>query len=264
MKKLIYTLCILLLCGVLVFLYFSHFPKETVPEDGSLKKVQDRGTLVVGTSFPYGIMEFLDEDSNPAGVDVEIAKEIARALNVEIKIVDYAWDDLFIAIKSGSVDIALSSISITPERSTEMLFSIPYFSSGQILITRTDTTEINSLEDIVHKSIGVQEGTTAQSGMEALGTELHIVPYATGPELVQGLIRGDIDVIVTDFIEAITVVTDNPSLTIRGGTFSDESYGVTTKLGNNTLMEKVNEVLYELKTTGKIREIGKKFYNNAQ
>jgi ABC-type amino acid transport substrate-binding protein len=100
--------------------------------------------------------------------------------------------------------------------------------------------------------------------MEALGTNFEVIPYATGPELVQSLIRGDVNVIVTDYIEAITVVSGNPELLIRGTTFSHEFYGIASELGNNTLIERVNEVLRELKRTGRILEIERMFYSGAQ
>ncbi len=55
-------------------------------DDLSLRTVKERGVLIVGTDIPYGVMEFLDDSGNPAGIDVDIAKELAADLNSKLQL----------------------------------------------------------------------------------------------------------------------------------------------------------------------------------
>ncbi|MFH0869562.1 MAG: transporter substrate-binding domain-containing protein [archaeon] len=238
-----------------------------IVKDDSLLKVKERGKLVVGADIPYGIMEFFDENNNPVGIDVDIAREIASGLGVSLEFQDYAWDELFVAIDNGTFDIVISAITITQERSETMLFSIPYFDGGQVIIVRGETQDIASLEDFQGRKMGVQEDTTGEIELKKYINSTQISLYVTcfpdeaNPEsgMIYDLKNRNIDAIVIDYVAAVDILKIEPGFKIVGEPFTQEYYGIATKLGNAALMSEIDAVLRNMKRNGRLDEIKSKW-----
>ncbi len=121
------------------------------------------GELKVGMELSYPPMEFFDEFKNEAGVDVEIAKALAEELGVKVSLVDMPFDSLFDAVETEKVDIILSAITITEERSTRIDF-IPYLSMGTgILVKKGNPLGIRKTKDMCGYVVAVQEATSQLS-----------------------------------------------------------------------------------------------------
>jgi ABC-type amino acid transport substrate-binding protein len=230
--------------------------------DPIIRKIQEKGKLVIGTDAPYGIMEFLDKEGKVIGVDADIGAEIGKSLGVKVEMVDYDWDKLLEAVKNGEVDIAVSSITITPDRESEMLFSIPYFNGGQSILVNIKNNNINLPEDLKNKRIGVQKQSTSEIVAKKYTSEKNIslfdsydVPKGTKSGIIYDLLTGKLDAAMWDYIACLSIVKDNPGIKIVGEPITQEYYGVVTKLGNNLLMERINSVLRDLKNSGKLQEI---------
>ncbi len=233
--------------------------------DASLSNVKASGKLVVGSDIPYEPMEFYDEKGQVVGLDVDIIREIAASMGVEIQFVDYAWDELFKAVENGDIDIAIASITITPERSERMLFSSPYFNAGQTIVVKNSNNEIKTPEDLKGRKVGAQKETTSIDEAEKYGATA--MPY-DGFDVPEGnpqsgilydLKSGTIDAMVADYVLATDLVKRDQSLKIAGEPFTQEFYGMATKLGNNALMDEINRILREMKRDGKLDEIKNKW-----
>ncbi|MFH1770571.1 MAG: transporter substrate-binding domain-containing protein [archaeon] len=213
------------------------------------------GVLIVGSDIPYEPMEFYDENGELAGVDMDVIKEIATNLGLELEVVDYDWDALFEAVKGGEIDLAIAAITITPERSQEMLFSDPYFNGGQVIIVREGYEEISLPEDLQGKNVGVQAETTGEEEVLKYTTAEMVKGYAgfevpegaTEAQIVSDLKSGTIDTIVVDFVLGRELVATNSELKIVGEPFTQEFYGIVTMKGNTALMNEVNNALRDLK-----------------
>jgi polar amino acid transport system substrate-binding protein len=262
----------ILLLFAVVFLIFitgcsNMSLKKGGPEtDSSLLNVKERGKLVVGSDIPWEPMEFFDASGKAAGLDIDIAGEIASKLGVSLEVRDIPWDDLFAAVKSGDVDIAMSGITITPERSEEMLFSNPYFDAGQVIIVTSSNTEIKNLSDLRNKRIGAQVNTT--SNQEALKyTDPSLVKtyesFEYSEDMKEGIIydlkNRKIDAVIIDYVPASELVKKNPILKIAGDPFTEEYYGIVTKKDNYALMYEINRILREMKNNGKLEELKNKW-----
>jgi len=254
-----------LLLGFIILIIGCTAQVEQEISDRSLIDLQERGKIIVGSDVPYGVMEFFDENNDIVGIDVDIAREIATQLGVELEIYDYDWDNIFIDIKSGKLDIAVTSMTITPERSQEMLFSAPYFNGGQSIVVRNSDDSINSPDDLKGLKIGAQTDTTgleeakkyADAVVEYVG--LDTPDETSGKTMWKLLESGDIDAVIVDYVAAIDVVIQNPSLKLAGEPFTQEFYGIPTKLGNNALIEEINSIIREMKRNGRLKEIQDKW-----
>jgi polar amino acid transport system substrate-binding protein len=223
-------------------------------KDDSLRKVEQRGQLIVGLDAPYGFMEYYDEKGNLVGLEIDIIKEVAKRMDLEPKIIDYDWDNLFDAIKSGEVDVSISGITITLERKEELLFSIPYFNSGQTIMVRKDYDLIKSPEDLADKKVGAQKETVSLEEAKKY-TNLTNQYDEQGELMLSDLKSGKIDAIVLGDDAAVGILRENPDLKLATQPITQEFAGIATKIGNEALIEGVNSALREMKRDGTLSAI---------
>jgi len=255
-KLFLVILALLIIAAAAAFWWYQKFKTA----DNSLTNVKNKGVLVVGSDIPYGVMEFFDTDGNPAGIDVDIAQEIASRLGVRLEFRDYDWDQLFDKVKSSEADLALSSITITPERQKEMLFSDPYFNGGQVMVVRSSNQEISGVKSLVGRKIAVQKDTTGYTEAKKYTPEDLISVYlnfdnTNGAGIISDLKNEKIEAIIVDYIQALSIIKNNSGLKIIGVPFTKEDYGIATRLENNALMEKVNSILKGMKSDGSLERL---------
>ncbi len=234
-------------------------------ESEKMQEIQARGKLIVGSDVPYGVMEYVNEAGEFDGVDVAIAREIAKAMEVELEFVDYGWDELFEAIENDKIDLAMSSITITPDRAKEMLFSSPYFIGGQAMLVEVNNSEILLPEDMRANNIGVQGGTTGEEEANKYGDESTIFLYDSYEDVdgkaggITDLVAGEIDVFVVDYVAAADIANKNELVKLVGEPFTQEFYGIATHLDNKELILGVNKVIRILKEDGVLKKIEGKY-----
>lgn len=130
----------------------------SVPTIDQVPELAD-GKLTVGMEVAYAPMEFYDEARREAGVDVEIARALGQTLGVEVEIVNLSFDQLFPKLDAGEIDVAISSITITPARAEQVDF-VPYFQAGSgILVPSGNPAGIAQPRDLCNHAVAVQEGT---------------------------------------------------------------------------------------------------------
>lgn len=227
--------------------------------DTSLATIKTRGKLIVASDIPYGPMEFFDKNGKPSGIDVDIAQEIAKSLGVKLEFLDEDFDNLFGRVKSGSVDLVLSAITLTEERKKEVLFSTPYFAGGQVILTNASENSISKMSDLVGKKVGVQANTTGHDLAKKYVDGSSIFAYKDVVEMVEAIKSKKVDVLVLDFIASVDVLKESRGLKAVGEPASEEFYGIVAKIGNNDLINKVNLILRELKRSGKMDQIEQKY-----
>ena len=117
--------------------------------------------LVVGMELQYPPFEMSEKDGTPSGVSVDLAKAFGKYLGREVTIENIAWDGLIPSLKTGKVDLIISSMTITDERQKTIDFSIPYAQSNLAILTNKKSG-VNSIEDLNQKGkvIAVKKGTT--------------------------------------------------------------------------------------------------------
>ncbi|MDD4780522.1 MAG: transporter substrate-binding domain-containing protein [Tissierellia bacterium] len=230
--------------------------------DNSNKDTENNEKIKMVTNAEFPPFEYF-EGENIVGVDVEIAKEIAKDLGKELEVEHIDFSSVVPSVQTGKADFAAAGITITPERLEEVDFSIPYVESIQHVIY-IKGQEINSLDELKGKKIGVQLGTTGDisiadninledGGLYNSGAE--VVQYKSPLEAAQDLIAGRIDVVVIDKLPAEEIVKNNGDK-IESKILGDisESYGIAVKKGDKELLESINKTLERLISEGKIEE----------
>ena len=206
--------------------------------------------LIVATEAGFAPYEYY-EAGEIVGVDIDIAREIAKKLNKELVIKDVAFDSIINEVKSGKADIGAAGISYDAERALEVDFSINYTTSNQVVIVKKDGN-IKKISDIKDQKIAVQLGTIADSYLTKNFPDVELVREKKYLAAIEDLKSNKCEDVVMDELPAKAILKNNPSLVILDGWLTSDSYGMIVKKGNKELLEVINEVLKELSEQGKI------------
>lgn len=230
-----------------------------------LKKIKDNGKLVLGTSADYPPFEFhvsVDGKDQIVGFDIDIAKEIAKELGVELEIKDMKFDGLLAALDQGVVDLVIAGMSPTPEREENADFSSIYYTAVQSLVVKTaDQASITSLADLSGKKVGVQKGTIQETLAEEQMKGAEVVALGKITDIVLSLKSGRIDAAIIELPVAEKTVEANKDLTVSTISLDAGSKGkaVALKKGSEDFLAVVNQVIDKLVSEKTIDE----FINTA-
>jgi polar amino acid transport system substrate-binding protein len=165
-------------------------------------RIVEKKILRVGTSGAQPPMTATTKSGEIIGMDIDLAKAIAEAMEVKLELVKLPFADLLPALKGGKVDMVLSGMTITPERNTEVAFYGPYYISGKGILAVSEkyaaireATGLNSPE----VSIAALKNSTSQKFAETITAKakLHLADsYKDATDL---LFQGKIDVLVADY-----------------------------------------------------------------
>lgn len=214
---------------------------------------KDDNKLVMVTEAGFAPYEYRDS-SGIVGVDVDIAREIAKSMGKELEIKDVAFDSLINELNSGKADFAAAGMSINEERKKEVDFSIEYVSSKQVIVVRKGYNSIKSINDLKNKTITVQLGSVADSYVSKEFKDAKIVRQKKFLGATEDVKASKADCIVMDELPAKELVKNNSELTILNINLFTDKYAIAVKKGNTELLNKINEVLERLIEEGKIEE----------
>lgn len=176
--------------------------------DTALKDIKAKGELIMYTNAAFPPFEYLNGEE-VVGVDVDIAKEIAKSIGVKLTIKNVEFDTILASIESGKGDIGAAGISITDERKQQVDFSDKYVTSMQYIILAEDS-DIKTIEDLKGKRIGVQSGTTGdliiseetEKDGVLVDSKTKVMPYNNAIDASMALKSGKIDAVVIDELPA--------------------------------------------------------------
>jgi cyclohexadienyl dehydratase len=168
-----------------------------------LSKVAASRTLRIGMTGDYAPFS-TDSGGKLHGSDVDMATAFARSLGAEPRFVRTSWPTLMQDFRAGRFDVAVSGISITPERASQAAFSRPYHRGGKTPIVRCGTeTLYDTVEEIDRPSVRVvvNPGGTNEQFVRARLTRADVIIYPDNRTILGEVMRGRADVMVTDDIE---------------------------------------------------------------
>ena len=261
MKK---TLSILLITALLLSTLVACAEDKTSVEDNSLKTVLDKGYIILGLDDTFAPMGFRDENNEIVGFDIDLAKEVAKRLGVELKLQPIEWDSKVLELQSGNIDMIWNGLTITEERRENINFSKPYFNDRQVIIVLQDSS-INQKGDLVGAKVGVQLESTASTAVESdeeLASQLEeVVKYSSFNEVYMALQAGTLDAMVVDELSGRYAIGKNPGVfRILDEAYGDEQIGIGFRKGEDGLREKIEEILDEMAQDGTGAQISEKWF----
>lgn len=252
---------IFILIFMLVFLTYGCAKNEK-PQD-IYRTIINRDKLIVGVQYDAKPFGFIDENGKLEGVDVDIAKELAkRILGDESKIEfrEVSPSTRIEAITSGEVDMVIATMSITPQRKLIVSFSDPYFIAGQAIAVPIDS-DIKTYNDLNNRNVIVVLGTTGEKNLRYFVPSAVIQGYKNYSEAFKAFKERKADAITTDDSLLIGFVMDNKNFKILPKRLTQEPYGIAFKNSEDaaSLKINVNRMLQDMKSDGTLNTIKKKW-----
>jgi cystine transport system substrate-binding protein len=218
-------------------------------------RVKKSGVLRVGLEGTYPPFNYVDEQKQMVGFDVDVSKEIARRLGAKAEFVGSEWKALIGGLQADKFDVIIAQMSITDERKQSVDFTDPYVLSGAVLIAKKGDSRFKKLDDIKGFKVGVGLGTTFETLAKSVqGAE--VKSYDSFDQYAQELVNGRVDVIVNDqLLAAYAIKKGQLPIAIASPVLSEDRIGIAVKKGNAELVSQVNKSLTDMKTDGTYKQI---------
>jgi len=242
-----------------MFLIFSVAASAGLVMDRIIK----RGELVIGTSGAQPPMTATTKKGKLIGLDVDIAKAMADALEVKVKFVTMPFPKLIPALEANQIDIILSGMTITPKRNQKVAFVGPYYVSGKGILTVAEkyaALQAAKGLDTPEVTVAALKNSTSQKFAETFISKAKLIPADSYKEAIDLLLKGKIDVLVADYYFcALSAYRYQDKGLIAGEsplTFEPLGIAMTE---DTLLINWVQNFLNILKGSGKLKEMNEKW-----
>ncbi|HDG5360395.1 TPA: ABC transporter permease subunit [Staphylococcus aureus] len=233
-------------------------PTAHAEQDQTWEKIKERGELRVGLSADYAPMEFehtVNGKTEYAGVDIDLAKKIAKDNNLKLKIVNMSFDSLLGALKTGKIDIIISGMTSTPERKKQVDFSDSYMMTKNIMLVKKDkVNDYKDIKDFNNKKVGAQKGTEQEKIAQTEIENASITSLSRLPDVILALKSGKVEGAVVEKPVAEAYLKQNPKLGISNVKFNEEEKDTVIAVPKDSpkLLSQINKTIKEVKDKGLI------------
>jgi glutamate/aspartate transport system substrate-binding protein len=242
---------------------------------GTLKKINDIGTITIGHREASSPFSFLDSNKQPAGYAIELClkvvdevKAVLEKPDVGVKYVAVNAQTRIPSVVDGTVDLECGSTTNKFARQKQVDFSAVYFTTGTRLLTWRAST-VREIENLAGKSIVVVSGSTNEKAVMTLieNGQLKGAQLVAAKDYAEGIAAVEArkaDAFATDDIVLFGLLAKSAKkqdLEIVGRYLSYDPYGVMLRRGDPDFRLVVNQALARLFRTGEIAKIYAKWFD---
>lgn len=273
------VISLLLAAVILLGLVAGCKPKEEEPED-LLDQVLAAGVLRISSDANYAPQSYLDENGEWTGFDVEVAREVAKRLGVELELMAIDWDIITGGTWSARWDLSIGSMTATEERGKMLWFTNPYYYVPAGFAVHVDNTSFSSVEDLAGTTIGFGTETTydrwlhkdltiAIPGYDIVYADWEageMRPYSTDSEAIADLALGDgvrLDAVMSAIPTLQEAIDIGQPIKLLGEPAFHEPLCFALDQGRGTsdkMLARLNEILADMHADGALTNLSMQFY----
>ncbi|KRM89591.1 transporter substrate-binding domain-containing protein [Liquorilactobacillus vini] len=233
-------------------------------KDNSVKKIQDKKTITVGTSADYAPFEFpivKNGQKKIVGYDMLIAEKIADNLGVKLKIENTEFPSLISELKNNKIDMILAGMVSTKQRRKVVAFSRSYYTvKNVLLVQKKDANTYNTIASLKGKQIGAQQTTTQESIAKQQIKGANVVTESVLTSLTTELSQGKLAGVVVENEIADNYLRQFPNkyavAKVKLTTPKDQrSVNIAVRKSDKALLKRINKVLIKLQNNGKMAKM---------
>ena len=265
-----------LLTGLVIFMVLGFVFSSTVfsadinlAKKSTIEEILQRGELRVGFEAGYMPFEMTDKKGRFVGFDMDMAREMAKAMGVKFVPVNTAWDGIIPSLMTKKFDIIISGMTITQERNLKINFADPYIIVGQtILLNKRHAGKVKSYKDLNHSKYIVTSrlGTTGEQAIKRMIPKATYKSFESEAEAGLEVINGKADALVYDLPYCAvlyakqgagrTVFLDEP--------FTFEPLAWAINKGDPDFMNWLNNFMRQIKNDGRYDRIYNKWIKSNE
>jgi len=226
----------------------------------TVDEIVKRGKLLVAIDTnnpPWGQM---DASMQPEGIDVGVAKLMAKYMGVPLEIVPVTSQNRIPFIVTGKADVVLATLTITPQRALQIWYSIPYALQDSVIMTAADSP-IKSFEDLNGKKVSVVRGAIKDALVAKHAPRAQMQRFDNDASTIQALVTGQVDATATGFLIPAQTTKANPGKTyvsrLKLGT---QHIGIGMKRDSADLLQWTNTFIYHIRSNGELAELFKQYF----
>ena len=230
----------------------------------TLETILKRGELRVGFESGYMPFEMTDKKGAFVGFDMDMAKEMAKAMGVKFVPLNTAWDGIIPALTTNKFDIIMSGMTITQERNLKINFADPYIIVGQtILLAKKHEGTVTSYKDLNDPKYTVTSklGTTGEQAVKRLMPRANYKSFETEPEAALEVVNGKADAFVYDlpYCVVFNAQQGKGKLVFLDQPFTFEPLAWAINKGDPDFLNWLNNFLRQVKNDGRYDRIYNKW-----
>ncbi|MDG2958613.1 amino acid ABC transporter substrate-binding protein [Exercitatus varius] len=236
---------------------------QAAAADSLLDRINNKGTISVGTEGTYAPFTYHDENGKLTGYDVEVTRAVAQKLGVEVDFKETAWDSMMAGLKAGRFDVVANQVALTtPERQATFDKSEPYSWSGAMMAVRADENDIKTLDDI--KGRKAAQSLTSNYGELAREKQAKIVPVDGLAQSLLVVQQKRADLTLNDSLAILDYLKKNPNAGLKTAweAPAEEKLGagLIVNKGNDEALAKISAAIVELRQDGTLKKLGEQFF----
>ncbi|MDR0563174.1 MAG: amino acid ABC transporter substrate-binding protein [Spirochaetaceae bacterium] len=234
-------------------------PSASASADNSWEAVRAKKKLVLGLDDSFPPMGFRNEANEIVGYDIDLAKEVARRLGIELVPQPIDWNAKEQELNTGEIDCIWNGFTITEERKQNILYSPPYLRNAQVIVVKADSS-VQSLADLAGKTIGTQAGSSSVDAIDRASqfksSLKDVVEYKDFLTALMDLDIGGIDAVVIDLVVANDNINrSGKPFRMLAETLGEEEFGIGFRKTDKALAEKVWATLLDMAKDGTVAAI---------
>jgi polar amino acid transport system substrate-binding protein len=230
-----------------------------------LDRIQKRGELIVGTMGNMPPLNMTSKEGEIFGLEPDLAKLLAKAMNVEVKFVAKPFNELLPALQTGEVDMVISGMTITPERNRKVAFIGPYFISGKAFLTKIKTIALaDEAEDANNPKtkIVTLRDSTSQAFAEAFLDKTTLFTTGNYDEAVDMVLQDKVDAMIADYPICVVSVFRYPEAGLLSVVtqLTYEPLGIAIPANDPLMMNWTRNTLNNIEGSGILDELKLKWF----
>jgi len=260
----------LFLAGLVVFMASTTALGADIElaKKSTVEQILRSGELRVGFEAGYMPFEMTDKRGNFVGFDIDVAKEMAKAMKVKFTPVNTAWDGIIPALMTDKFDIIMSGMTITQERNLKVNFADPYIIVGQtILIDKKYGGTVKSYKDLNDPQYIVTSklGTTGEQAVKRMMPKATYKSFETETEAALEVVNGKAAAFVYDLPYNVVFMAQQgkDKLIFLDEPFTFEPLAWAVNRGDPDFLNWLNNFLRQIKNDGRYEQIYNKWIKST-
>jgi len=261
-----------LLCAVAVIVSLlsgcaemNRAPSPAPSASPVLDRIVSRGELKVGMSGDMPPLNMATKEGKIIGLDADLAALVADAMGVKLNVQKMTFAGLLPALESGSIDMIISNMTMTPGRNLKVAFVGPYFTSGKGFLTKNSTlTQAKNFEDINNPNFTfvALKASTSEAVTRAGAPQAKLLTVATENEGVQMVIDGKADGMIADYPICVVAAYRNQGsgLVPVVAPITYEPIGIAVPKGDPLLVNWLDNFIRGIEKAGYMKDLGEKWF----
>lgn len=243
-------------------------PESSASATPVMDRIQSRGALILGTAGDMPPLNMTNKEGKVVGVEIDLARDLASAMGVELRIEAMPFGELLPALDAGKVDIVMSGMTMTPKRNTMVAFVGPYMRSGKALLTKSeDIARAKDFSEVDKDSLKLVAlaDSTSESVVKALAPKAQLKAASSYDEAIAMVLNDQVDAMVADYTICIVAVLRHPNagLISVNAPVTYEPLGVALPPNDPLLVNFVENQLSNFQASGRLERINKRWLSNS-